>query len=259
MRAKLPCVYCTAHADSREHVLATRFVDLLREDPRGFPMPPVLRVQVPGIIREIGGRQLPGRRRTVELTAPACANCNSQWMNDVDSAAFPWVAGMIRGHQVTLGLEAATAVATWICKVAVTARAAPHAPLPISPAWTKWLYENRSPIPHWHVWVGFYDGREPFAYFPNNVSTEILDRGPHGLRPSGRVTYGDGALATLVVGYLIAQVLGFDGPFRVAVERPGMLPLLWPSVADLEWPPHEIVTDETLPAVVDRLVSRRRR
>ena len=44
MRDKTPCKYCSATSDSREPVVASRFIDVLREDLRGLSVPPVLRV-----------------------------------------------------------------------------------------------------------------------------------------------------------------------------------------------------------------------
>src|SRR5712692_3812656 len=126
------CIYCPNPAGSDEHIIASRFVEVLAQDPRGLPLPAHLQmIDMSGQTREIGGkmRKRTGgskkprdRRPTIEFKTRVCTTCNNRWMNDIDSAAFPKVAAMIRGERTFLSRSEQTAVASWVAKVAVTAR-----------------------------------------------------------------------------------------------------------------------------------------
>jgi hypothetical protein len=151
-RIRKRCMYCCQPAGTSEHVIATRFMDVLGEDPRGLIVPLTLhatlssgqREHVPGkrIRRKSGDRAY-----TLEYTAPVCDRCNSGWMNNIDTAAFPHVAQMILGKPIVLDHAAQAAVAAWMCKIAITARGTRLDPLPIEKEWSAWLHENQSAPP----------------------------------------------------------------------------------------------------------------
>jgi hypothetical protein len=164
------CLYCGEPAGSKEHIIATRFTEVLGEDPRGLTVPIVLTVTTDSGTHRTTGRKDRGRP-TLDYTTKVCARCNNEWMNDLDSAAFPPVAEMIRGNSVLLNSASQAAIAAWACKVAVTARSEPKSSLPIEAEWTDWLFTNHSAIPTWHVWIGHYLGTAPFWYVPCDIST----------------------------------------------------------------------------------------
>ena len=142
------CIYCGNPADSNEHVIATRFIELLSRDPRGLAIPVSLTVTLPGgVARKIGGKRTKHGQPTLEFTTRVCEKCNNEWMNDIDTAAWPYVSEMIQGHKLPLDDAARKAVATWFMKVAVTARSVPHVNQPLEQTWTKWLLQNQSPVP----------------------------------------------------------------------------------------------------------------
>lgn len=179
-RKLVGCIYCGKPAGTKEHIIATRFVDVLEQDQRGFKVPTTLYVTPVGggSRREIGGRRVKSRtgkprRYTIEYTTRVCDRCNSGWMNDVDTAVYPSVAQMIRGNTVTLDRAGQANIAAWAAKVAVTARSEPHNPLPIEPAWTDWLFTRHTAPPNWHVWISHYVGSEPFWYNPDDVRIEL--------------------------------------------------------------------------------------
>ena len=249
------CIYCGNPADSNEHVIATRFIELLSRDPRGLAIPVSLTVTLPGgVARKIGGKRTKHGQPTLEFTTRVCEKCNNEWMNDIDTAAWPYVSEMIQGHKLPLDDAARKAVATWFMKVAVTARSVPHVNQPLEQTWTKWLLQNQSPVPSWQVWVGRFDGLAPFWYNPNDVHFEI---GQGRYQPgTGKVIRPHGVLATCVIGYLIIQLLGIDGVG--VVEAPGepAFPLIWPDVSRIvAWPPSEYISDEGLPLWAQRHIG----
>jgi len=251
----LTCIYCGQPARSREHIVATRFIDVLREDPRGLPLPVMLTATLPdGTRRRIGGKKTKRGKYTLEYTTRVCANCNSGWMNRIDDAAFPSVADMVRGKQVSLDGAARAAIAAWMCKVAVTARSAPHSPLPIERDWTDWLYTHHSAPPTWYVWIGRYEGTQPWWYQPHDVRIE-LGPGSASPPPGMNLVRPNGVLATLVIGYLIAQVFGVSGLGQLQnPDREVDFPLIWPGSTDLVWPPPHHIDDAGLPRWGERLL-----
>jgi hypothetical protein len=246
-------MYCRKRAGSKEHIIATQFIQVLKEDPRALPVPIRLNVTLPdGAKRTIVGRS---KRPTLEYTTKVCHDCNSGWMNDIDLAAYPYVARMIRGEELTMDDAIRGAVAAWICKVAVTARSEPHNPLPLEKAWTDWLYEKHTALPAWHVWIGRYDGDHPWFYRPHDVRIEL---GPGSALPAPGTDFlrSNGVYAALVVGYLIAQVFGISGTgWMPDPDREfQVLPMIWPTTRLRTWPPREFVGDNAVMQWADRLI-----
>jgi hypothetical protein len=145
---KPQCMYCGRPAGTTEHIIATRFIEVLGEDPRGLRRPTTLNITLSsGTRRRIGGKRTKRRHHTLEYTTRVCNDCNGGWMNDLDSTAYPYVAEMIRGRSIALDRRAQSAIAAWFCKICVTARSEPHNPLPIEKEWTDWLYNHHSAPP----------------------------------------------------------------------------------------------------------------
>jgi hypothetical protein len=172
-------------------------------------------------------------------------------MNDIDTAAWPFVSEMIKGNPVVLDESAKEAVATWFMKVAVTARSASHVNQSINQDWATWLRTERSPVQGWSVWAGRFDGLAPFWYNPHDVRFEIVREVlPEPQRR--QVVRSHGVLATMVIGYLIVQLFGIDG-IGVSIPDEPALPLMWPTPnTRFSWPPTEFIGDDGLSAWAQR-------
>lgn len=252
------CMYCGRRADSKEHVVATRFVDLLSKDPRGFRVPTRLYVtQKDGSRKTIGGKRDKTGKPTLEYTTRVCQKCNNEWMNDADSAVWDPVSAMIQGHSVTLDAVTQRALAFWIMKLAVTARTAAGSNLPIEKEWTDWLYQQRTPIPNWRVWIGHYIGGEPFWYKPDDIRAEVDPLSPP--LPSGsKMLRENGVLATMAIGHLFVQVIGFGGGAAVQGTQETAVRSVWPvSSSSMAWPPPEHIDDAGLSLWADRFFNAR--
>ena len=250
------CIYCGKPADSDEHIVATRFIDVLKDDPRGLPLPVTLTISTGGDFQKrIVGRTRK-RKPTLEYTTRVCASCNNGWMNEVDSLAFDDVSEMIRGNAVTLDTARQSAMAAWVCKVAVTARSEPNYPMPIEKEWTDWLFQQHSAIPGWYVWVGHYIGSAPWWYSPHDVSTPVGQGSPTPPPGSG-IGKSHGVMATMAIGHLVTQVFGVSGGGILSgPDESGTLPSIWPTnTAPVPWPPPQHIDDAGLPAWSQRLLS----
>jgi hypothetical protein len=258
------CMYCGRHANSKEHIIASQIIEILKADPRGFPLPTNLKLshRFGGpIVRTKKGK--PGGTKskpTLEFTLDVCAICNNGWMNEVDRAALPYLADMIRGRTIALNSSAQTQVAAWMAKIAVTSRPVhlrfgPHkVPAPLEKAWTDWLYTNHTAPLGWYVWLARYDGAEPLVYSGDDVRVED----PVEIRGRYRtVLAAHGVYATIVMGYLGIQLLGIDGPLALPLDlnrAPDYVVRIWPaSPAAVAWPPPRSYDDGNLDAFISRL------
>lgn len=250
------CIYCGKRADSREHIIATQFIELLSKDKRGISLPVVLAVTLPdGAQRKLIGKITKDGKPTLEYTTRVCSACNSGWMNDIDLNAYPYMSQMIQGKSLILDQAAQLAVATWITKVAVTARSEPQNPLPIEQDWTDWLYTKKTAIRGWYAWIGKYEGSAPWWYSPSDVRVEL---GPGSASPPSGVSLAreHGVLATLVIGYFIIQVFGVGGDGVLGISDEPAFPMIWPtSNPAVAWPPSEYIDDAGLLAWAQRIVT----
>lgn len=256
-------MYCGKPAGSDEHIIASRFIEVLSEDPRGFALPTRLQMvhssgqrrRVQGKLRKRKGKGGRPRQPTLEFTTRVCTECNNEWMNDIDDAAFVKVASMIRGHRTLLSTSDQMNVAAWIAKVAITGRFAHLEPDHVEKKWTDWLYKNRTALPHWHVWIGKYIGTEPFAYHASDVGIVEAEPGTTRPIPNGNVLQQHGVYATLFIGYLAIQILGPDSEAVPNEARSEPIIKIWPaSRHGLVWPPaNGVITDQTKRAFVERL------
>jgi hypothetical protein len=254
------CLYCGNRAKTEEHVIASRLVQVLKEDPRGLRVPTVAkrsyRFGGPIIDRRMGRPGGTRSKSTIEITVPVCKKCNNEWMNNIDTAAFPYLSKMMRGQPVELDLPGQARVAAWMAKLAVSSRLAhlPYGdmrtPAPVSRAWADWLYEKHTAPLHWNVWVTRYDGSEPVVY----SGTDIRINDPRGL-----TLVEHGLYATLVLGYLAVQLFGVDEPLSLPIEverGSSRLLRIAPAQANsISWPPADAYRDDTLPYLLDRLAA----
>lgn len=257
-RMALRCIYCGSRPDSVEHIVATRFIEVLAEDPRGLPIPVGLNWTDPrsGEVRRLVGKRTKDGQPTLDFTARVCKTCNNEWMNRVDDAAFPFVSEMIRGNPITLDAAAQCAVATWFAKVAITSRFSLIAPAPLEAKWATDLYRTASISPLWHVWLGTYDGNWPLWYVPEDVRVEKAKGAPPFLEPpepNAAVLYEHGVVASLALGHLFLQMIGFSGVGDPELAPPVELIEVWPSGADVKWPTVKRITDENLVAIGRRI------
>ena len=219
-RQALRCIWCGERPASNEHIISTRFIDVLREDPRELPLPVGLNWTDPHsqkLQRRVGKKTGPGQF-TLDFTSKVCKSCNNGWMNEVDDNAFLAVSSMMRGHPTTLDPDAQQAVATWIAKMALTTRFSVIASAPLNKVWTEGMLTTHSIADDWQAWVGRYDGALPLAYQPEDVRVVELRGSPPILDPPARnadVIHLNGVATSMAIGHLFVQVLGFTGEFRL--------------------------------------------
>lgn len=186
-----------------------------------------------------------------------CGNCNSGWMNDIETRAQPYLAEMLVGKALALDRDAQTKVARWAVLKAMAARyghARPSAetlrrqrrPLsyePLAQDWRHHFCRTKLSPDGWFVWIGANNGAPMPLIRDDEIS--VIDPAPPS--PVEFTPTDQGVLMSMLVGHLAVKVLGLrEG--RVEQPAPELFLRVWPPTdTALSWPPPLILTDaETL-------------
>ena len=176
-------------------------------------------------------------------------------MNVIDDKAFPIVAKMIRGESVILDPRTQSDLALWICKIVVTARSINHRDLPGDIKWAEWLYQRREPLPDWQIWIAHYVGSAPFYYQTHGIDVREPP-GPNQSPSEMPIIDADGAMATLTMGYFVAQIFGFSSSMKWAATETQGFPRIWPmSKFLIPWPSFPSLDDNGLRFAAQRLLA----
>jgi hypothetical protein len=155
-------------------------------------------------------------------------------MNDLETAAKPWLTPMIHGITTTLPPDAQSTIAAWATKTALILEYARVPPRTPAPQWLAWLFDRGSCPPEAHVWLA--------AYARTNWMAHCVARGLAFGRPDRPADIPDGELVTVVVGHLVFQVLvwAHGQNFTIGVHpylQPAVLAVWPPRGETLTWPP----------------------
>jgi hypothetical protein len=235
------CIFCGAHADSKEHLLPRWLQDVLPSD------------DLVVHFREIGSREAERRewerKPFREKTRFVCEACNGGWMSRLESESKPLLAPAIaRTGSLRLAPASQAIAATWAIKTVLVFQGT-QADEPMAPAdHFSHVRENERPPPGVTVWIGsHYRSRfDPInsVYVQKPLSLEALDdrlsipEGPFGYFGFLAV----GGVSFLVIGhrYRNRVVMSCREPIRDAVTK------IWPvSTPVVVWPP-DLMMDRQL-------------
>jgi hypothetical protein len=167
----------------------------------------------------------------------ACASCNNNWMAHTEGTAKPIVIPLIEGRSCGLTTEGQRIVARWVAKtVMVFQLATVHDS--IQPHQYRYLKNNLQPPPSSQVWLSARTNEEPV---PAGFGIRTTD-----LRNSSDDRVFHAYLATVAIGYFVAQVYGHDHPYDSEWSRRGVLEdslvQIWPIRDPVIWPPTRVRT-----------------
>jgi len=213
------CVFCGSADLTREHVLPDWLTEIgLDPEPSIHHVGPLNRRP-----REWSARPF---ATTVKMV---CASCNNGWLSQLEGAAKPVIAPLIRGEGRRLPFEDQALIAAWTCKTAlvsllVSSEEARSSGYGVPPTEYTALYAQRDrvePLPFSQYWIGSYTGDSRAAsIWVTPVVVEAIGASKQPDIPSGYVM-------TLTVGRLLVQGVRFAGPpeprERKAVMKPGMV------------------------------------
>ena len=143
-----------------------------------------------------------------------CAKCNNGWLSELEGAAKPIIAPLIRGEARCLPYEDQALIAAWTCKTALVsllmssdeARAGGYG---VPPTEYAALYAQRDrlePLPFSQYWIGSFTGdRRTLSIWITPFVTEVVGTDSPPDIPSGYAM-------TLVLGALLVQGVRFTAP-----------------------------------------------
>lgn len=159
-----------------------------------------------------------------------CGPCNNGWMNDLETAARPYLIGMIQGRGRTLHDDGRRLCAYWALKTVMMLECAqPEHARSVRSADFAELFEAETVLPDVRVWIG------ATSFGPGAWSRA---RTIHYDLAHGRE---EGYSATLAVGHLVFEVMriGTGSWTGMVIKAPlnrALLPL-WPRDEPVVWPP----------------------
>ncbi len=225
------CIFCGQPARTREHL----WPDWMQR-----ALPDLAAMRLPHNRASSTGSEQSYRNRPFRAKVRAvCRACNNGWMSEIEAAARPAAARMIRGEAHVLDRTEQAAVATWaILKAMVFEHAHDGAYVLIPDQHFRQMYQRRSVPDATQVWVGRVDphataGAPVFATFESRALTDpkrpVPDEPP------------DAYTTTLSINQLAIAVFGSKLPGAPRLNHgPDVLPAIrqiWPvEQATLTWP-----------------------
>lgn len=239
------CVFCGSSKDlTREHVLP----DWLSEiglDPRPS-------IHHAGPINRLP-RQWSARpfATTVKMV---CAACNNGWLSQLEGAAKPVIAPLIRGEGRRLPYDDQALIAAWTCKTGLVsllissdeARASGYG---VPPTEYTSLYGQRDrmePLPLSQYWIGACTGdRRMSSIWVTPFVIEVVG----GLSPPD---IPSGYATILTLGKLMVQGVRFTDPaLQVELTTEWGFLDIWPPTDTFPWPAGGVADDDALDRMND--------
>jgi hypothetical protein len=185
-----------------------------------------------------------------------CADCNHDWMSDLEAQASPILTPMIEGKRVGLSVEQQLLLSRWIVKTAMTwGLLIPKRDRAFPPESYRWLKERNTPPPDVTIRLARYTGdasdfidmKHESLFIAALPKSEGLDR-----------VEADGYRVPLVIGQLVIEVtvsrkennlLRPVGPNSSLIAD--LFVTIWPSVNTVVWPSRYAMSDSTLESFMD--------
>lgn len=214
--ARQGCIFCGATPTTQEHIVSRWCYEVVSEDPRGVPAKGVTtRSNSKGVLQKWTSA------KPEFIANCVCGRCNNGWMSDIEDAAKPALAGMIRGQAIVLDRPMQDRVATWLGLKAIVNQYGQSPPQPVRKDWLEHLFERRRPPNTWQMRLSRYDGDRPVRM----ASGEGTYYAKHTLSPfpiqQPLLVFG------VAIGYFFGQVIGT--PSQTVIPTPaGLFIQIWP-------------------------------
>lgn len=230
------CVFCGASGLTREHVIPRWLTAVLPEQAqwRGQDQATLYTDRaIPD--GEPLHREVAERFNAMTVKA-VCAQCNNDFMNEIEKAARPILATMIRGQlAIALDPSSLTKVATWAVKTGLMIQLTGQEPARLDRLYEH-LFREGIPSDACRIWLGQIDDEDWAlrAEYPSMLvqsEGEVLDASD----PPNVLT------VTLGLGRLLFHMFLPADParsywFDLHTTFAGMIPV-WPKPASVNWPP----------------------
>lgn len=248
------CIFCGGPGLTKRHIWADR---LKRSIPRDGGSTQVLsEIQIAAghafiqpRFREHQGAIHSKQPRNV------CKLCNGGWMRAIENAAAYFFEIMIRGGSVSLTRADQTILAAWIASTTIMGEYTDPKTQAIPPDDRRYLMDNRTPPPHWSIYIGRHNGEswKPIRYSHFGVGIAAL----HGNGAPELITKPNTHFTTQTLGELFIHCFGSSVPGLLRHSADFLDPLcvpIWPvSIDVLRWPGDQTLNDEEANAISNML------
>jgi hypothetical protein len=183
-------------------------------------------IPVPTVVKQKSGHS--GTRKVRRV----CLQCNTKWMRQIEEESFPLLAPYIQGSTEFIREDVQRCIANIAALIASVADLDDPSNSGVSKEERDYLRQNRTPPPHWHVFIGRVDSVDwetKWRHFGCGLfkSDAIVD-------PSNRNTQG----TTIGMGKILLQVISMPPEIgildREALSRDCGLAQIFPYIEQLE-------------------------
>ncbi len=240
------CVFCGAHAGSKEHVIPKWVGKVLPKPPKGESW------------RHRNAERIWATDHIDFVVKRVCRDCNHGWMNEeIENPARPILTDMIRGQGGTLTPTGCERVAAWAIKTHAMAQLL-HAELrPLTDELRASLYERKIAPPQSQVWLAAYQGHPLHGAWGRTNNIELAPG--QNVSPDEIV---NAEMMTLCIGHLVLQSFKWSRPspevsFQFGLTLPEemvrFLVPIWPQPPhDVAWPAEYVLdTPQSLAAFAE--------
>jgi hypothetical protein len=245
------CVFCSATADSQEHVWPKWAAPMLADED---PLPhfqQFVQDDRPGFERSYP-------KAAYSMTVGAvCEQCNNTWMSGLESRAKPYLEGMLHGRGRLLHQGGQRTLAAWALKTAMMVEqthGAHQRGIPVEEY--TYLYEHGEPSDRIRIWMATYTGTWAVAMGRTFGLDADMASGPDSDR-GRRDIWG----AAITFGPVVFQVFGTAiHPLLHSLATNAVnTHVLWPYQSSFTWMPSPGFDEYGLVRFADGLLDEVRR
>lgn len=187
-----------------------------------------------------------------------CATCNSGWMSGIVSRTRNYVEELVRGRTCSLDRSNQTDLAAWAATSTIMAEFTDEKTAAIAPADRQVLMSTKAPPAEWSIFLGRYNGVQPFQYSHRNVNTgkSTYWLSMKDIPPTGKIQFTTYTLGALLVHTFSSTDVDVALKLREQFS-PVSLNRIWPIKTDpMPWPSSPELEDDLVNRIADRAFAK---
>lgn len=230
------CIFCGKHGNSKEHAWPRWLIKLLNAAQESRPMS----------LRRHDGTGANWLAKNAPLQfKEVCAECNNEWMSELETESIPIMTPLIMGEAMTLDTRQQITLGAWATKCAMLFDANDAGEVFYDRLDCLHFRKSLTPsLSSTNIWLGRYNtSGSPRAFTEHRTLRTPLMRSGNPVKSH---------VHTMAFGFLVLQIVSFkrtvheSRAFRINFQHVGNLPWdkltveIWPNAFELKsarWPP----------------------